>query len=114
MNHEDLTDPKRILYLGGPNDGWLVTGRHAEGTLFLFAGGGEPSVGQRIHDSPRYFLELMQAGFNGEVIKQFGLRVEHVVYRLESLGDPIIVRFLGWYSELHDEHGNHIEPAATD
>lgn len=80
----------------------------------MFAGGGEPQVGQRVHDSPRYYAELSQAGFEHEAIEGFGLRVEWVVDRLESLGDPIIARFLGWYSDLHDEHGNHIEPAPTD
>jgi hypothetical protein len=104
---------KRILYLGGPNNGWLVTGRFAESMLSMYANGGQPQVGQRVHDSPRYYVELMQAGLDGGAIKRLGLRLEPVVYQLESLDDPIIVRFLGWYSELHDEHGNHTEPPST-
>lgn len=112
FGHE--SGPKQILYLGGPNDGWLVTGRRAEGVLYVYANGGELKVGQRAHDSPRYYVELMQAGFDGNAIRALGLRLEPVVYQLESLGDPIIARFLGWYRDVHDEHGNHIEPAETD
>lgn len=104
---------KRLLFLGGPNDGWLETGRQAEGTLWVFASGGTPAIGQRIHAAPRYGIELMQHGIDHERQRELGLRLEQAVYQLESVGDPIIARFLGWYSELHDEQGNHIEPAGS-
>lgn len=101
---------RRLLCIDGPSHGWLMTGQEAEGVLFVFSKGGGPlKVGQRIHGAPRYALELRQHGISEERLAELGFRTEFAVYRIEDLGDPIVARFIGWYSDLHDADGNHID-----